>query len=112
MRVLLIDYSSTFNTIVSIKLVLKLRSLGLNSSLCNWILNFLKGRPQVVRMDSLTSSVLTLSTGAPQLQSSGLMHARLRAQSTPVHPVATHSSNTILKFMDNTTILGLFTKND
>jgi len=65
-RMLLIYYSSEFNTIVPAKLVLKLRSLGLNSSLCNWILDFMMGRPQVVRKGSLTSSVLTLSTGAPQ----------------------------------------------
>jgi len=35
MRILLIDYSSAFNTIVPVKLILKLRSLGLNSSLYN-----------------------------------------------------------------------------
>jgi hypothetical protein len=40
--------SSAFNTIVPSKLITKLRTLGLNTSLCNWILDFLKGRPQVV----------------------------------------------------------------
>jgi hypothetical protein len=33
---------SVFNTIVPSKLITKLRPLGLNTSLCNWILNFLK----------------------------------------------------------------------
>jgi len=42
---LLIDYSSAFNTVVPIKL----KSLGLNSSLCNWILDFLSGRPDTQR---------------------------------------------------------------
>jgi hypothetical protein len=37
-RMLFIDYSSAFNTIVPSKLVTKLRTLGLNTSLCNWIL--------------------------------------------------------------------------
>jgi hypothetical protein len=37
---LLIDYSSAFNTIVATKLITKLRTLGLNASLCNWILDF------------------------------------------------------------------------
>ncbi|KAI3376583.1 hypothetical protein L3Q82_016463, partial [Scortum barcoo] len=55
-----------FNTIVPSKLVTKLRDLGLNSALCDWILNFLTGRPQAVRMGSTTSSTLTLNTGAPQ----------------------------------------------
>ena len=44
-RMLFIDYSSTFNTIVHSKLVTKLRTLGLNTSLCNWILDFLSGHP-------------------------------------------------------------------
>jgi hypothetical protein len=44
-RMLFIDFSSAFNTIVPRKLITKLRTLGLNTSLCNWIL---KGRPQVV----------------------------------------------------------------
>ena len=51
------DYSSAFNTIVPAKLVPKFWILGFNTSLCNWILYFLMG--------SLTSPVMTLSTGAP-----------------------------------------------
>jgi hypothetical protein len=46
---LLIDYSSAFNTIVPSKLATKLRKLGLNISLCNWILDFLMDQLQVVR---------------------------------------------------------------
>jgi gmma-aminobutyric acid receptor subunit gamma/cGMP-dependent protein kinase 2 len=38
-RMLFIDYSSTFNTIVASKLITKLRTLGLNTSLRNWILD-------------------------------------------------------------------------
>ncbi|KAI3367448.1 hypothetical protein L3Q82_026303 [Scortum barcoo] len=49
-EMLFIDYSSAFNTIVPSKLVTKLRDLGLNSALCDWILNFLTGRPQAVQM--------------------------------------------------------------
>ena len=36
------------------------------SSLCNWILDFLMGRPQVVRVGKNTSSMVTLNMGAPQ----------------------------------------------
>jgi hypothetical protein len=60
---LFIDYSSVFNTIVPSKHITKLRTLGLNSSLCNWILNFLTGRPQVVRVGNNTSATLILNTG-------------------------------------------------
>ncbi len=48
-RLLFIDYSSAFNTIVPIKLAVKLTDLGLNSLLCDWIQDFLTGRPQVVK---------------------------------------------------------------
>ncbi len=63
---LFVDYSSAFNTIVPATLVAKLQTLGLNRSLCSWILDFLTGRSQVVRMGNNTSSPLILNTGAPQ----------------------------------------------
>uniref|UniRef100_A0A674ASX1 Reverse transcriptase domain-containing protein n=1 Tax=Salmo trutta TaxID=8032 RepID=A0A674ASX1_SALTR len=66
LRILFIDYSSAFNTIVPMKLINKLRTLGLNISLCNWILDFLTGRHQVVRVGNNTSAELILNTGAPQ----------------------------------------------
>ncbi|KAI3367377.1 hypothetical protein L3Q82_026182 [Scortum barcoo] len=107
-RMLFIDYSSAFNTIVPSKLVTKLRDLGLNSALCDWILNFLTGRPQAVRMGSTTSSTLTLNTGAPQ----GCVLSPLLYSLFTHDCVATHSSNTIVKFADDTTIIGLITGND
>ena len=39
---LFIDYSSAFNTIVPSKL----ETLGLDPALCNWVLDFLMGRPR------------------------------------------------------------------
>ena len=66
MRMLFIDYSSAFDTIVPTKLITKLMTLGLNTSLCNWILDFLTGRPQVVRVGNNTSTTLILNTGVPQ----------------------------------------------
>ena len=42
-RMRFLDYSSAFNTIVPSKLGTKLWTLGLNTSLCNWILDFLTG---------------------------------------------------------------------
>ena len=38
-RMLFIDYSSAFNTIVPTKLITKIRTLGLNHSLFNWSLD-------------------------------------------------------------------------
>ena len=61
---LFIDDSSAFNTIVPTKLITKLRILGLNTSLRNWILDILTGRPQVVRVGNNISSPLILNTRA------------------------------------------------
>jgi hypothetical protein len=63
---LFIDYNSAFNTIVPSKPINKLRTLGLNTSLCNWILDFLMGHPQVVRVGNNTSTMLILNTGSTQ----------------------------------------------
>eukprot|EP00061_Rhincodon_typus_P004868 g23632.t1 len=49
-RLLRVDYSSTFNTINSSRLISKLRDLGLSTILCNWILSFLTHRLQSVRI--------------------------------------------------------------
>ena len=58
-----IDYSSAFNTIVPTKLITKLRTLSQNTSLCMWMLDFLTGRPQVVRVGNSTSATLIRNTG-------------------------------------------------
>jgi hypothetical protein len=63
---LFVDYSSTFNTIVPSKLMNKLRTMGLNISLCNWVLYFLTVHPQVNRVGKNTSATLILNIGAPQ----------------------------------------------
>ncbi len=65
-RLLFFDYSSAFNTIVPTKLAVKLSDLGLNTSLCDWIQDFLTGRPQVVKMGQFNSNSITLNVGAPQ----------------------------------------------
>ena len=63
---LFIDYSSAFNTIVPSKLIIKLETQGLDPALCNWVLDFLTGRPQVVKVGNNISTPLILNTGAPQ----------------------------------------------
>eukprot|EP00061_Rhincodon_typus_P004092 g21723.t1 len=40
-RLVLVDYSSAFNTIILSRLISKLRDLGLSSTPCNWIVSFL-----------------------------------------------------------------------
>ncbi len=91
-RMLFVDYSSAFNTIVPTKLVVKLWALGLNNSLCSWILDFLRARRQEVRAGSNISSPLTLNTGAPQ----GCVLSPLLYSLYTHDCVATHSSNVIV----------------
>ncbi len=45
-RMLFVDFSSAFNTVIPSRLTTKLRDMGINSSLCNWIMDFLTNRPQ------------------------------------------------------------------
>ncbi len=107
-RMLFIDFSSAFNTIIPQQLINKLNLLGLNNSLCNWILDFLTGRPQSVRVGHDTSSTTTLSTGAPQgCVLSPLLFTLLTHDCT-----AKFSSNHIIKFADDTTVVGLISNND
>lgn len=98
-RMLFVDYSSAFNTIVPAKLITKLQALGLNKSLCSWILDFLSDRRQVVRIGNTISSSLTLNTGAPQ----GCVLSPLLYSLYTYDCAATHSSNVIVKFADDTT---------
>ncbi|KAK3553668.1 hypothetical protein QTP70_006876 [Hemibagrus guttatus] len=95
-RMLFIDFSSAFNTIIPQHLIEKLSLLGLNTSLCNWIVDFLNGRLQSVRIESTT----TLSTGAPQgCVLSPLLFTLL------THDCATmYSPNHIVKFADDTIV--------
>ncbi|XP_049573464.1 ribonuclease P protein subunit p29 isoform X1 [Syngnathus scovelli] len=107
-RLLFVDFSSTFNTIVPQKLICKLDKLGLSTSLCNWLLDFLCQRPQVVRVGDKFSASITLSTGAPQgCVLSPLLFTLLTHDCTAIY-----SDNRIVKFADDTTMVGLITKGD
>ena len=107
-RMLFIDYSSVFNTIVPTKLITKLRTLGLNTSLCNWILDFLTECQEVVRIDKNMSATLILNTGAPQ----GCVLSPLLYSLFTHDCMAKHNSNTIIKFANNTKVVGLITDNE
>ena len=96
--VVFVDYSSAFNTIVPDILVEKLAGLK----------NFLTNRPQVVTVGQAHSATLTLSTGSPQgCVLSPLLYTLYTSDCTPKHP-----TNSIIKFADDTTVVGLITGGD
>jgi hypothetical protein len=82
--------------------------MGFNTSLCNWILDFLMGHPQVVRVGNNTSDTLTFNTGGPQ----GCVLSPLLYSLFTHNCVAMHNSNTIIKFADKMTVVGLITDDD
>ena len=97
-----------FNTIVPSKLIIKLETLGLDPALCNWVLNFLMCRPQVVKVGNNISTLLILNTGAPQ----GYVLSPLLYSLFTHDCVTMHVFNSIMKFADDTTMVGLITNND
>ncbi|KAK1788797.1 hypothetical protein P4O66_002606 [Electrophorus voltai] len=107
-KMLFLDYSSAFNTIIPSLLTTKLEDLGLHTSLCDWISNFLTDRPQSVRVGNCASSTLTLSTGAPQ----GCVLSPLLYSLYTYDCTATSSPTIIVKFADNTIVMGLILDND
>ena len=96
------------NTHVRMLFIGKLSTLGLNTPLCNWILDFLTCRPQSVRIGGQSSDTITLSTGSPQgCVLSPLLFTLL------THDCSTRSSsNHFIKFADDTTVVGLVTNNE
>ncbi len=96
------------STLVPTKLAVKLSDLGLNTSLCDWIQDFLTGRPQVVKMGQFTSNSITLNVGAPQ----GCVLSPLLYSLYTHDCVSSHSSTSIVKFADDTVVLGLINNND
>ncbi|KAK2901605.1 hypothetical protein Q8A73_011351 [Channa argus] len=107
-RILFVDFSSAFNTIIPSLLQLKLTQLSVPSSVCQWITSFLTDRQQLVRLGKLSSSTRTISTGTPQgCVLSPLLFSLYTNDCTSKHP-----SVKLLKFADDTTLIGLIQDGD
>ncbi|KAL0168533.1 hypothetical protein M9458_036755, partial [Cirrhinus mrigala] len=102
-RILFVDFSSAFNTIIPTLLQTKLNQLCVPSSISQWITSFLTDRQQLVRMGTLMSSSRTTNTGAPQgCVLSPLLFSLYTNDCTSKDP-----SVKLLKFADDTTLIGL-----
>ncbi len=107
-RILFVDISSAFNTIIPDTLQNKLTQLSVPTSICQWITSFLTDRQQVVRLGKCSSSTRTISTGAPQgCVLSPLLFALYMNDCTSKDP-----SVKLLKFVDDTTVIGLIQDGD
>lgn len=107
-RVLFIDFSSAFNTILPIRLFNCLLSMGVDSSLCHWLLSFLSNRTQCVKVQNIISSTKTLNTGAPQ----GCVLSPLLFSLYTNSCISSSPSVKLLKFADDTTVIGLIRAGD
>ncbi len=102
-RILFVDFSSAFNTIIPDTLQNKLTQLSVPTSVCQWITSFLTDRQQLVRLGKLSSSTRNFSTGAPQgCVLSPLLFSLYTNDCTSKDP-----SVKLLKFADDTTLIGL-----
>ncbi|KAL0151452.1 hypothetical protein M9458_053238, partial [Cirrhinus mrigala] len=107
-RILFVDFSSAFNTIIPSLLHTKLNQLSVPSSICQWITSFLTDRQQLVRLGKFTSSSRTTNTGAPQgCVLSPLLFSLYTNDCTSKDP-----SVKLLKFADDTTVIGLIRDSD
>uniref|UniRef100_A0A8D3DB29 Reverse transcriptase domain-containing protein n=1 Tax=Scophthalmus maximus TaxID=52904 RepID=A0A8D3DB29_SCOMX len=89
-------------------LVRKLSDLGLHPLSRSWIRDFLSDRPQKVKLGLHFSSTRTLRTGSPQgCVLSPLLYSLYTHDCSPNHP-----GNTIVKFADDTAVVGLISGGD
>ncbi|KAK3513073.1 hypothetical protein QTP70_000962 [Hemibagrus guttatus] len=69
-RLLFVDFSSAFNTIIPTLLQTKLTQFSVPSSICQWITSFLTDRHQLVKLGKFMSNSRTTSTGTTRVASS------------------------------------------
>ncbi len=107
-RILFVDFSSSFNTIIPDTLQNKLTQLSIPTSICQWITSFLTDRQQLVRLGKLSFSTRTISTGAPRsCVFSPLSFSLYINDCTSRNP-----SVKLLKFADDTTLISLIQDGD
>ena len=102
-RVLFIDFSSAFNTLLPTILSKQLHELGVDNFLIKLIMSFLSNRKQHVRIGEHKSSTLDSNTGCPQ----GCVLSPLLFS---IYTDAMRSQNSgvqVFKYADDTAIVGL-----
>ena len=107
-RVLFLDYSSAFNTIVPSILINRLKEIDVSDQLIAIISCFLSNREQFVTVHNETSATNTTNTGAPQ----GCVLSPLLFTIYTDALVSHYPEVKIIKYADDTAIIGLVTAED
>ena len=107
-RILFVDFSSAFNTIIPDILTEKLTRLSVPAATRQWINSFLTGRSQQVRMGHFTSPPLTTNIGAPQ----GCVLSPALFSLYTNDCISGDPTVKLLKYADDTTVIGLIRDGD
>uniref|UniRef100_A0A8C6PAK0 Reverse transcriptase domain-containing protein n=1 Tax=Nothobranchius furzeri TaxID=105023 RepID=A0A8C6PAK0_NOTFU len=107
-RILFVDFSSAFNSILPALLQDKLSMLNVPNSTCRWITDFLTNRRQCVQLGKNVSTTQTISTGSPQ----GCVLSPLLFSLYTNCCTSSHDSVKLIKFADDTTLIGLISDGD
>ena len=112
-RILFVDFSSAFNTIQPHILISKLINFGINKNVIAWVMDFLKARPQYVRLRNgnlnITSGTLFTNTGAPQ---GAVLSPFLFTIYTNDCQIKDDKNLCLIKFADDTSIQGMIRNDD
>ncbi|KAK1787367.1 hypothetical protein P4O66_002723 [Electrophorus voltai] len=107
-RIFFIDFSSAFSIVIPQHLVKKLSPLRIDTPLCNWLLDFISDIPQTIRVGVNTLETIIMNTGVPQdCVLSPLLFSLMTHDCC-----ATYNSNHIIKFADDTMVVGLISYDD
>ena len=106
-RVLMVDFSSAFNTIQPHLMMQKMMSMALNPNIILWVQQFLTGRLQRVCLGTTRSDTIRTNTGAPQ----GCVISPVLFTLYTNDCVSTRDSCEIIKYADDTAILGKLSTN-
>ena len=106
-RTVFIDFRSAFNTIKPDILIKLLIDIGVSSSLCSFIIDFLTDRKQRVRLCNILSGIITLNTGSPQ---GCVLSAFLFIIYTNLLK-SSYNNISLVKYADDTVISGLIINN-
>ncbi|XP_075916900.1 uncharacterized protein LOC116937546 isoform X1 [Petromyzon marinus] len=107
-RILFVDFSSAFNTIIPALLQDKLYQLNVPYTTGKWITDFLTDRRQCVKLGTQVSGSRSISTGTPQ----GCVLSPLLFSLYTNSCTSNHLSVKLLKFADDTTLIGLISGGD